>query len=238
MPTAITAPTLPAPSPTPVLDALRERHATKLFDAERKVSEADLAAVLEAARLSPTSFGLELFEIVMVQDPAHREALRASAWGANGSFQGTTGQLGTASHFGVITAYTAERARYDSAYLREFLLDTKGFDEAGADGYIGVLDNFMNVEFDLTDDRKLTDWTGKQAYIALANMMTAAASLGIDSCPIEGFDQAIVARAMSEDLGVDMSYQRPAVMFALGYRVGAPGRARTRRRLGEVVTWR
>ena len=238
MSTATTAPTLPAPSSTPVLDALRERHATKLFDADRKVSDADLAAVLEAARLSPTSFGLELFEIVMVQDPAHREALRASAWGANGSFQGTTGQLGTASHFGVVTAYTAERARYDSAYLRRFLLETKGFDEAGADGYIGVLDNFMNVEFDLTDDRKLTDWTGKQAYIALANLMTAAADLGIDSCPVEGFDQATVARVLADDLGVDMSYQAPAVMFALGYRAEAPRYPHTRRPLERIVTWR
>lgn len=226
-----------APSATPVLDALRTRHATKLFDAERPVSEADFAAVLEAARLSPTSFGLELFEIVMIQDPAHRELFRERAWGANGAMAGHRGQLGTASHFGILTAYNSERARYDSAYLQDFLRTIKGFDEGFAEAYTGILDTFMNEEFDLTTDRKLVDWAGKQAYIALANMMTCAASLGIDSCPIEGFDQATAKRILSEDLGVDMSYQEPAVMFAFGYRAEEPRYERTRREMERVVRW-
>ena len=221
-----------------MLAALDRRHATKLFDPARRVSDADLALVLEAARLSPTSFGLELFGIVLVQEPAHRERLHASARGANGSLTDTAGQLGTASHFGVVTAYNGRRARYDSPYLREFLLEVKGFDEAAATRYIGVLETFMLREFDLTDDRKLLDWTGKQAYIALANLMTAAADLGIDSCPVEGFDQATVARVLADDLGVDMSYQAPAVMFALGYRAEAPRYPRTRRPLERIVTWR
>lgn len=220
----------------PVLEALDRRHATKLFDASRQIPAGDFTQVLQAARVSPTSFGLELYEIILLQ-PAHRALFREKAWGANGALTGTEGQLGSASHFGIITAYNERRARYDSPYLYNFLRTVKGYDEAFTQTYIGILKTFMTEEFDLTDDRKLTDWTGKQAYIALANMMTTAASLGIDSCPVEGFDQATAKRILAEELDVDMSYQEPAVMFAFGYRAEEPRYARTRRELDKIVRW-
>lgn len=229
--------TIPSTPTSPVLEALDRRHATKLFDADRRVSEADFAQILEAGRLSPTSFGLELYNIILIQNPVHRELFREKAWGANGALTGTRGQLGTASHFGIITAYNAQRARYDSPYLHDFLRTVKGYDEAFTQTYIGILKTFMLEEFDLTDNRKLTDWAGKQTYIVLANMMTAAASLGIDSCPIEGFDQATARRILSDDLGIDMSYQEPAVLFTFGYRAEAPRYARTRRSVDEIVQW-
>ena len=222
-------------SPSPVLDALRFRHAAKLFDPARKIGAADWAAILEAGRLSPTSFGLEPYEIILLDTAEARQKIAPVAWGANEFQTGQAGQIGTASHFGVLTAYTGERMRADSPYLKDFLLTVKRFPESGAAGYLGLVDKFQREEFDLTNDRKIADWSAKQAYIVLANMMTAAASLGIDSCPVEGFDPAAV-RAHLTELGVDMSYQVPAVLFSFGYRIEEPRHPRTRRELGRVVS--
>lgn len=224
-------------SPNPVLEALEFRHATKLFDADRQIDNEEFEKILAAARLSPTSFGLEPFEIHLIQDAELREHFRATAWGASGAHAGTRGQLGTASHFGVITAYNSQRAGYDSDYLDNFLREVKGFDAEGRAGYLGVVKNFQLNEFDLTTERALVDWSAKQAYIALANMMTTAASLGIDSCPMEGFDQATVKQILKDRIGVDMSYQEPAVLFAFGYRAADPAKPRTRRSLERLVSW-
>ena len=220
-----------------VLRALERRHAAKVFDEAREIADAEFALVLEAARRTPTSFGLEPFEIVVIQGPEQRARLRDVAWGAHGTGPGAYRQLDTASHFGVLTAYGRERLRYDSPYLRDFLREVKGFDEAGAARYAGVLETFQRDEFHLTDERTFRDWAARQAYLALANMMTCAADLGIDSCPIEGFDPEAVRRILAEELGVDMSYQYPAVMFAFGYAGEAPRRPRTRRPMARVVRW-
>lgn len=222
-------------SPSPVLDALQFRHAAKLFDPERKINPADWATILEAGRLSPTSFGLEPYEIILLESDAARRRVAPDAWGANEFQTGQAGQIGTASHFGVLTAYTGDRMQADSPYLKDFLLTVKRFPEANADGYLSLVDKFQREEFDLTDDRKIADWSAKQAYIVLAGMMTAAASLGIDSCPIEGFDPAAVRTHLSE-LGVDMSYQVPAVLFSFGYRIEEPRHGRTRRSWEQVLT--
>ena len=85
-----------------IIDAFNFRHATKVFDADRKIDERTFATILEAARLSPTSFGHEPFKILMIQSQDKRELFREFSWGANGMMSGTTGQLGTASHFGII----------------------------------------------------------------------------------------------------------------------------------------
>jgi nitroreductase len=91
-----------------ILEAFNFRHACKVFDAERKIDDVSFDTILEAARLSPTSFGHEPFKILMLQKPENRELFREFSWGANGMMNDTTGQLGTASHFGIILAHTDE----------------------------------------------------------------------------------------------------------------------------------
>ena len=82
------------------------------------------------------------------------------------------------------------------------------------------------------DDELVYHWSSKQCYIAAANMMTAAASLGIDSCPIEGFDEA----ALNEILGLDESEQRVAIVVPFGYRLN-PQPEKYRREISDVVKW-
>ncbi len=82
--------------------AFEFRHATKVFDDTKKVADADFNRILEAARLSPSSFGMEPWNLLVVQSPEKRELFREFSWGANGAFNGSKGQLGTASHFVIL----------------------------------------------------------------------------------------------------------------------------------------
>lgn len=88
----------------------------------------------------------------------------------------------------------------------------------------------------LDNERALFDWTSKQTYIALANMMTGAALVGIDSCPIEGFNYAQVNRILSEAGLFDPTEWGVSVMVTFGYRA-KEGKAKYRKPIDEVVEW-
>lgn len=222
---------------TQIIDAFNFRHATKVFDAERRVDEQDFKTILEAGRLSPTSFGHEPFKILMIQSPEKRELFREFSWGANGMMSGTTGQLGTASHFGIILASTSETMTAGSDYLVDHYRHVKQLPEEVIEIFNGAYGSFQTTDHNITTDREITDWAGKQAYIVLANMMTAGAVLGVDSCPIEGFDMARTTETLQEHFGVDTSKWKPAVMFAFGYRAKDPEYPKTRRSMEDTVSW-
>jgi len=220
-----------------ILDAFNFRHATKIFDPERKISDEDFNVILEAARLSPTSFGHEPFRILMIQSPEKRELFREFSWGANGMMNGSAGQLGTASHFGIILAATDELMRAGSDYLQDHYRRVKQLPDEVIEIFNGAYGKFQAEDHKITSGREITDWSGKQAYIVLANMMTTGALMGIDSCPIEGFDMARTTQVLAEDFGIDTAKWKPAVMFAFGHRAKDPEFPKTRRTMQDTVTW-
>lgn len=220
-----------------ILEAFAFRHATKVFDASRKIPDDQFETILEAGRLSPSSFGFEPWQILVVQSPEKRAALHPHAWGANGKFNGTEGQLNTASHFVLFLAHRSSTMAHDASYLRDHLLNVKKFPEDMLEGYLGAYGQFQKEHFHITTDRQMTDWSGKQAYIALGNMMTVAAMLGIDSCPIEGFDQGAVSAVLERDFGIDPTVYQPAVMAGFGYRSGDPMFPQTRRSTEQAISW-
>ncbi len=220
-----------------IIDAFNFRHACKLFDADRKIPEHEFATILEAARLSPTSFGHEPFRILMIQDPAKRELFREFSWGANGMMNGSVGQLGSASHFGILLASTSKTMTAGSDYLQEFYRNVKQLPDDVIELFNGAFGKFQTTDHKITSDREITDWSGKQAYIVLANMLTTAALMGIDSCPIEGFDMDLTQEVLAQNFGIDPSEWKPAVMFAFGYRAKDPEFPKTRRALDDIVTW-
>lgn len=220
-----------------IIDAFNFRHACKVFDPERKISDDQFNTILEAARLSPSSLGFEPWQILMVQSPEKRELLRDFTWGANGATNGTAGQLGTASHFMIMLAHTDATMRHHSEYLQQHMRDVKQLPEEVIDFINQAYEKFQKVDFGLESRRQITDWCARQAYIALGNMMTAAALMGIDSCPIEGFDMARTSAALQEHFGIDPERYQPAVMVAFGYRAGEPHHAKTRREMDQIVTW-
>lgn len=220
-----------------ILKAFGFRHATKVFDPARKLSDAEIETILEAGRLSPTSFGHEPFRILMIQSPEKRGLFREFSWGANGMMNGTTGQLGTASHFGIILAGTAELMRAGSDYLQAHYRNTKQLPEEVIGIFNDAYGKFQSDDHHITTDREMVDWAGKQAYIVLANMMTAGALMGIDSCPIEGFDMDRTSETLATHFDVDTTKWKPAVMFAFGHRAKDPEFAKTRRTMEDTVTW-
>ncbi len=219
-----------------ILDAFNFRHACKVFDPERKIPEEQFRVILEAARLSPSSFGFEPWQILIVQSPEKRELFRDYAWGANGAFNGTRGQLGTASHFIIMLAHTDVTMKHHSEYLQTHMREVKKLPEEVI-GFINqAYEKFQNHDFHIESRRQVVDWAGKQAYIALANMMTTAALMGIDSCPIEGFDMDKVSEILETHFGIDPERYQPAVMLALGYRAGDPPFEKTRRPMDKIVS--
>ncbi|MBB3111278.1 nitroreductase [Paenibacillus phyllosphaerae] len=212
-----------------LMEAFYLRHATKEFDPSRTISDEDFEVILEAGRLSPSSVGYEPWQFVVIQNPALRERIREASWGAQK-------QLPTASHYVAILA--RRNVRYDSDYVDYICREIKQMPEAILAKVPVIYKEFQENDFHLLDsDRALFDWSSKQTYIALANMMTAAALLGIDSCPIEGFNfdkvhQIFEDEGLLEDGKLDIS-----VMVAFGYRSQEPKRPKTRRPMEEVVQW-
>ncbi|PJE78988.1 putative NAD(P)H nitroreductase YfkO [invertebrate metagenome] len=222
-----------------VQNAFHFRHATKVFDPTKKISEASFATILEAARLSPSSFGFEPWQLLVIQSPEKRELFREFSWGANGSSKTdrTAGQLGTASHFVVLLAHTDATMKHHSDYLRHFMSEVKKLPAEIVDFYHHAYQKFQENDFHIEGKRQITDWCCKQAYIALGNMMTAAAFLGIDSCPIEGFEKDKAAEVLEKHFDIDPVLYSPASMAAFGYRAQEPAYRKTRRPIDQVAQW-
>lgn len=213
-----------------IIDAYWFRHACKEFDINHKISDEDFQYILETARLSPSSFGFEPWHFLVIQDPELREKLKEKAWGASL-------KLETASHFVICLAMKPSLTRHDSPYIKEFMSKVQQLPEEYAKMKGDFFKDFQEKDFNLNTDQSLYDWAGKQTYIALGNMMTAAALIGIDSCPIEGFNPATTEAILSHELGIDLDKFGVSYMVAFGYRKNAPGK-KTRRPIEEIVTWK
>jgi len=213
-----------------ILDAFNFRHACKEFDASKQIPAEEFEFILEAARLSPSSFGFEPWHFIVVQDKALRESLKQHAWGA-------PLKLDTASHFVLCLAMKSPFLDPKGPYLPQFMREVQHHPQEVADMRLGFYTQFQQSDFDLSDERKLFDWAAKQCYLPLANMLTVAAMRGIDSCPIEGFKQKETDALLAEQFGVNLQDYGLAYMVAFGYRKVEP-KAKTRRALSQIVTWK
>lgn len=213
-----------------ILDAFNFRHACKEFDASKQIPAEEFELILEAARLSPSSFGFEPWHFIVVQDKALRESLKQHAWGA-------PLKLDTASHFVLCLAMKSPFLDPNGHYLPKFMREVQHHPHEVAEMRLGFYTQFQQSDFDLTDERKLFDWAAKQCYLPLANMMTVAAMRGIDSCPIEGFKQKETDALLAEQFGVNLQEFGLAYMVAFGYRKVEP-RPKTRRAMDQVVSWK
>ncbi|WP_019156480.1 NAD(P)H-dependent oxidoreductase [Robertmurraya massiliosenegalensis] len=213
-----------------ILDAFQFRHATKEFDPNKKITDSDFEFILEAGRLSPSSVGYEPWKFLVVQNRKLREKLREVSWGAQG-------QLPTASHFVLILARTIKDTKYDSKYVEDQMLNVKQFPP---EIFAQIKERYKSFQEDdlhlLESERAIFDWACKQTYIALGNMMTAAAQIGIDSCPIEGFDFDKVQAILEEAGLLEEGHLGVSVMVAFGYRAKEP-RPKTRKNLEDIVQW-
>ncbi len=214
-----------------VLNAFQFRHACKEFDTTKTVSDEDINYILKTANLSPSSFGFEPWHFVVVQNKELRERLKPVAWGA-------PLKLDTASHFILGLSMKAPMTKWDSDYIMHMMKETKQLPEDVIEMYSKFYREFQERDFDLDTDKKLFDWASKQTYIPLANMMTSAALIGIDSCPIEGFHQEKAESLLKEKFDVDTEKYGLSYMVAFGYRKDKPAHAKSRRNLDSIITWK
>ncbi|CAI8737574.1 MULTISPECIES: NAD(P)H-dependent oxidoreductase [Bacillus] len=214
-----------------ILKAYQFRHACKEFDVNKKVSDEDFHFILETGRLSPSSFGFEPWKFVVIQNQDIRNKLLPVAWGAQK-------QLPTASHFVAILARKKEDMIYDSSYISNFMKNIQQLPDEVVTMKRGFYKAFQETDFQLLEsDRAMFDWASKQTYIALGNMMTAAAQIGIDSCPIEGFHQEKVEAILKEEGIVSGDTFGVSALVAFGYRAEEPKRDKTRQTMDMVVEW-
>ena len=177
--------------------------------------------------MAPSSVGSEPWHFLVIQNPALRQALKPVSWGM-------ATQVEAASHLVVILA--KKNARYDSAFLRA-ALEKRGLSEEQMAKAVGVYRQFQERDMQIAnDERALFDWACKQTYIALANMMTGAALIGIDSCPIEGFQYDEVNRILAEAGLFDPQEWGVSVMVTFGYRAKEI-RPKSRKTTEEIVSW-
>ncbi len=213
-----------------ISEAFQFRHATKEFAPNKKITDEDFRFILETARLSPSSFGFEPWRFIVVQNPELREKIKHTSWGA-------FGKLPEASHFVILLARTKTDTKYNSDYLQDHFSQVKKLTGDHLKNYLKRIEEFQKDDFKLLDgDRPLFDWASKQTYIALANMMTAAAQIGIDSCPIEGFNVEKMNQLLQQEGLLENGHFGISVMAAFGYRVKDPA-PKTRRPDEDVVKW-
>ncbi len=213
-----------------ILNAYQYRHASKEFDKTKKISEDDFNFILETGRLSPSSFGFEPWKFVVVQNEEIREKLRAVSWGAQK-------QLPTASHFVVFLARTKDSLAPDSDYIQGMMKDVHDLPNEAVEGRGKAYRNFIENDFELTKyDEQMFEWAARQTYIAMGNMMTSAAMIGIDSCPIEGFDKEKAEKVLIEEGVMPEKGFSLACTVAFGYRLNDP-RPKSRQMLESIVEW-
>lgn len=214
-----------------IIAAFNYRHACKEFDTTKSLTDEDIDFILQTAKLSPSSFGFEPWRFVVVQDKELRELLKPVAWGA-------PLKLDTASHFILGLSMKAHMTKWDSEYIEHMMTDIKQLPDDVKEMYSKFYREFQERDFKLDSDKKLFDWASKQTYIVLGNMMTSAALVGIDSCPIEGFHQEKVEALLKDKFDIDTDKYGLSYMVAFGYRKADPTHPKTRRSLDDIVTWK
>lgn len=213
-----------------ILKALKFREATKEFRTDKKISDEDFEFILETGRLSPSSFGWEPWQFLVIQNMELRDKLKAYSWGAQK-------QLPTASHFVIILGRKAADMLPGSEYLDHISFDINKLPQEIVNMKLDFYGKFQQNDFDLTDERKIFDWVGKQAYLPFANMMTAAAQIGIDSCPMEGFNSVKVEEILNAEGLLNPERFGVVAMVAFGYRKEDLEWNKTRRPAEDVIKW-
>lgn len=187
---------------TQLLERLNWRYATKQFDPSRKLSAEDLDALITAATLSPSSYGMQLWKFVVVEDPAIRERMKEVSWGQP--------QITDASQIIVFTAKNEITEEDIDAHLKN-ISAVQGIPFESLAGFRNMSVGAI-VQGKSPEER--VQWAKRQVFLPLGVVLSSAALMGIDACPMEGFDPA----AYDQILGLDQLGYSTVAIAAVGYR--------------------
>jgi nitroreductase len=186
-----------------LINQLNWRYATKQFDPKRKISTQDWATLEEALSLTPSSGGLQPWKFIVVTDPAVRAKLLPASYGQ--------AQINDASHLVVFASKNNLNEADVDAHVKH-IAEVQGAPIEALAPLRGIL---VGGIVKAQDETARNAWARNQTYIALGNLLTSAALLGIDACPMEGFDRA----QYDEILGLKAKGFAAAVIATLGYRL-------------------
>ncbi len=185
------------------MDAMDFRHACKVFDDTKKISDEDMNFVLEAGRKSPSSFGMEAWKFLVITNEDLKARLKPVCWDQP--------QITTCSHLVIVLA-GIDGVKPESG-IPKARFERREMPQEKLDFYLGLYAGHLDNT--LSSDENIYSWTARQTFIAAGNMMTAAAIKGIDSCPIEGFDK----NKVEEILGLDKTKWQLSMVLPFGYRI-------------------
>jgi len=200
------------------MKAMDFRHACKVFDESKKISDEDIKYILEIGRKSPSSFGMEAWKFLVITNEDLKAKLRPACW--------NQAQITSCSHLVVILA-GIDSVKPESG-LPEKRFARREMPQERLDFYLGLYASHLKQT--LSSDDNIYAWTSKQTYIAAGNMMSGAAFIGIDSCPIEGYNKAEV----EEILKLDTSKYQLSLVLPFGYRINEQS-SQQRLAFNEVV---
>jgi nitroreductase len=190
-------------NPTQLLAQLNWRYATKQFDPARKISAPDWAALEEALLLTASSAGLQPWKFIVVTDPAVRAKLLPASYNQS--------QIIKASHLVVF----ASKNNFSEADVDAHIKRVSEVQGTPIEALAPLRKMMVGGIVQRLDETARNAWARNQAYIALGNFLTSAALLGIDACPMEGFDRA----QYDEILGLKAKGLASAVIATVGYRL-------------------
>lgn len=183
------------------IENLQWRYATKKFDASQKVSDENLKILLESMQLTASSYGLQPYHIFIITNSEIREKLKPVSWDQT--------QIVDASHLIVLASKTKVDADWIDGYLTN-MSETRNIPFEALNDY----SDFMKSKILPLSPEEQATWAAKQNYLVLGNLMSAAAELKIDTCPIEGFEP----EAYNKILGLSEKKLNATLVAAIGYR--------------------
>jgi len=184
-----------------IIAQLNTRYATKAFDASKKISPADMDKLQESIRLSASSFGLQPYKILVVEDPEIRAELRKAAWNQS--------QITDASALLIFAADAQTNEKTVDEYV-SLVSQTRNLPLASLSDF----GDMMKGSLSRMNPEQVETWVSKQAYIALGFGLVSSAVLGIDTCPMEGFNGEEFDRILDlNKLGL-----KSKIVLAVGYR--------------------
>jgi nitroreductase len=177
------------------------RYATKKFDSSKKISKENLETLKNAIQLSASSYGLQPYKVFIIENPELRKQLQPAAWGQS--------QIVDASQVVVFANIIDFGENEINTYLTN-VATTRSLNLEDLKGY----GDFMKSKIIELPAEIRNTWTSKQTYLALGNLLNAAAELNIDVTPMEGFD----ANQINEILGLSKLGLNASVIATIGYR--------------------
>ncbi|NDV42402.1 NAD(P)H-dependent oxidoreductase [Flagellimonas sediminis] len=184
-----------------LIENLEWRYATKKFDPLVKIGTSDIEKLKKAVQLSVSSYGLQLYKVLIIEDQELKQELRKASWDQS--------QITDASHLFVFCNYTDRDDRHIDNYIQS-VADIQGTTVEALSGY----GTFIKQSLAAKTNTEWNHWAERQTYLALSNLLAACAELQIDACPMEGFE----SERYNEILGLSSKGLNAAVIAPVGYR--------------------